>query len=106
MALIDDVKQICDRLAPLGWRDLLIKVSANGLDIAQPTSTKLRAAVTSALPTIDNTLPGFEDYRAPRIAALAPANPRKVCSTTPWRARASCATAEGRAAWVCHDGRS
>jgi len=31
MALIDDVKQICDRLAPLGWGALL---QWHGLNIA------------------------------------------------------------------------
>jgi len=36
MALIDDVKNLCDRLAPLGWRDLLL-------------------AVTSKIPTVSNT---------------------------------------------------
>ena len=36
MALIDDVKNLCDRLAPLGSRDLLL-------------------AVTSKIPTVSNT---------------------------------------------------
>jgi hypothetical protein len=31
MPLINDVKKICDRLAPLGWRDLLFQ---HGLDIS------------------------------------------------------------------------
>lgn len=27
MALIDDMKALCDRLAPLGWRDVLLNVT-------------------------------------------------------------------------------
>lgn len=62
MSLIDDVKTLCDRLAPLGWRDLLLKVSNQRLDIAQPTSAKLKAALARSLPMIDRRQPGFEDF--------------------------------------------
>src|SRR5947209_10405975 len=62
MALIDDVKAICDRLAPLGWRGLLKKASGNKLDILQATPAALKAALVAPLQTIDRTLPGFEDF--------------------------------------------
>jgi hypothetical protein len=42
MALIDDVKAVCDRLVPLGWRDRLLIVTSNQLDIAQSTNSKLK----------------------------------------------------------------
>ena len=62
MSLIDDVKTICDRLAPLGWRNLLLTVTNNELDILQPTSDALKAALTNPLKTIDRSARGFEDF--------------------------------------------
>ena len=47
MALIDDVKDVCDRLAPLGWRDLLKAVTNDALDIKQLTKAKLKEALKS-----------------------------------------------------------
>ena len=38
MSLIADVKTVCDRLAPLGWRDLLLTVTDDALDISRDTS--------------------------------------------------------------------
>ncbi|MEA2337931.1 MAG: hypothetical protein QOE82_1938, partial [Thermoanaerobaculia bacterium] len=57
MALIDDVKAVCDDLAPHGWSDLLRK---HGLDITV-AANKLAAELDKAL-TVDRTLPGFEDF--------------------------------------------
>jgi hypothetical protein len=62
MALIDGVKAICDRLAPLGWNGLLKAVTASVLDIEQKTPQGLREALTLPLPQIDRTRPGFEDF--------------------------------------------
>ncbi len=62
MALIDEVKVICDRLAPLGWRDRLFSVTGNTLDISQSTNAKLKTALTAVLPGIDRTQRGFEDF--------------------------------------------
>ena len=56
MVLIDDVKRVCDRLASLGWRDLLL---LHGLDI---TAVNLKQELTKDLPTIQRNLPGFEDF--------------------------------------------
>lgn len=64
MALIDDVKAICDRLAPLGWRDRLLLVTGNTLDISQSTNDKLKTALTAVLPVIDRTQRGFEDFHS------------------------------------------
>src|SRR5436190_850454 len=41
MSLIDDVKAVCDRLAPLGWRDLLLAVTNHELDISAATPATL-----------------------------------------------------------------
>ena len=38
MALIDEVKKVCDRLAPLAWRDLMLAITNNALDILQSTN--------------------------------------------------------------------
>jgi hypothetical protein len=55
MALLDDVKRMCDRLAPLGWRDLLLQ---QGLDI---TAANLKQELTKDL-VIQRNLPGFADF--------------------------------------------
>jgi hypothetical protein len=75
MALIDDVKQICDRLAPLGWRALLRAVTGNELDISQPTPAALRAMLVKNLAAVDRRVPGFEDF--------APAGRRAVTAGEP-----------------------
>ncbi len=46
MALIDDVKTICDRLFQLGWRDLLLDVTHGQLDIIQSTAGALKLDLT------------------------------------------------------------
>ncbi len=71
MPLIDQVKTICDRLAPLGWRDLLLAVTSNALDISQTTNAKLLTALTTSLPSIDRTKRGFEDFHAAGTQAIA-----------------------------------
>lgn len=62
MSLIDDVKLICDRLAPLGWRDLLLRVTRNRLDISQPNAAALQVALLAPIPDLDLTVAGFEDF--------------------------------------------
>jgi hypothetical protein len=57
MALLDDVKAVCDDLAPHGWRDLLL---AHGLDIGVPLGQL--AAVLSAPLDVNRTVPGFDDF--------------------------------------------
>lgn len=64
MPLIDPVKTICDRLAPLGWRDLLFAVSGGQLDIAAPDSGELRKRLVKDLDAGQFKLahPGFQDF--------------------------------------------
>ncbi len=75
MALIDELKVICDRLAPLGWRDLLKKVTHNSLDIKQTSAAKLKAALTKPIANVDRTLPGFEDFDGNGRQGITPGKP-------------------------------
>jgi len=57
MALIDDVKDIIDELAPHGWKELFER---HGLDIS---ATDFRGEIKRDLSdTIDRSFPGFEDF--------------------------------------------
>ena len=71
MALIDEVKQVCDRLASLGWRDLLLQ---QGLDI---TATNLQQVLTKELPAINRQIAGFEDFAFEGKRAIEPRNPSR-----------------------------
>lgn len=96
MALIDDVKTICDRLAPFGWRDLLLAVTSNTLDISQTTNTKLRNALTATIPTIDRSRSGFEDFHPSASQAVTAGAPAQSLL---YHALASCQvhpTADGK----------
>ncbi len=75
MSLIEDVKAICDRLGPLGWRDLFKAVSHDALDIQQTTTTKLKTALTDNLGQIDRTLVGFEDFDTKGQKGITAYNP-------------------------------
>jgi hypothetical protein len=71
MALIDSVKEICNRLAPAGWRDLLLK---HGLDI---TASDLKKELDKELPAIDRSIPGFEDFALEGKMGIDPGNPSR-----------------------------
>ena len=75
MPLINDVKALCDRLAPLGWRDLIRTVTGKSLDILKPTPAALQKEITKAIVSIDRSVPGFEDF--------APAGNRGVAAGQP-----------------------
>lgn len=75
MPLIDQVKIICDRVAPLGWRDLLMTVTGNSLDIKKPTGAALRAELTKSLATIDRGVSGFEDFASAGVQAMTKGQP-------------------------------
>jgi hypothetical protein len=62
MALIDEVKAVCDRLAPLGWRGLLKSASGDALDIEQKTPEALQKVLMAQLSRVDRAMPGFEDF--------------------------------------------
>jgi hypothetical protein len=54
--LIDEVKKMCRRLVPLGWRDLLLQ---HGLDIA---ADDLKSELLKELPKLNRGLDGFQDF--------------------------------------------
>lgn len=71
MSLIDQVKQICDRLAPSGWRNLLLQ---HGLDI---TARDLKAELSKELSGINRALEGFEDFAFEGKRGIEPGNPAR-----------------------------
>ena len=68
MSLINAVEHACARLAPAGWRDLML---LHGLDI---TSATLREELVKPL-QIHRTLPGFEDFAANGTRGVEAGNP-------------------------------
>lgn len=68
MSLIAAVERACTRLAPAGWRELLLH---HGLDI---TSTTLRDELAKPL-HINRTLPGFEDFSAGALRGVEAGSP-------------------------------
>ena len=75
MALIDDVKAACDRLAPLGWRNVLLGMTGGQLDIQQSTSAALKAELTKILTVIDRTVAGFSDFSLSGTKAITAGSP-------------------------------
>ncbi|MCA1685142.1 MAG: hypothetical protein LC745_03995, partial [Planctomycetia bacterium] len=72
MPLVDDVKMVCRRLAPLGWAGLLR--DKHGLDIE---ANDLKAELTRALPGIDRGFPGFEDFARDATRGIEPGQPAR-----------------------------
>lgn len=68
MALIDQVKDICTRLAPGGWHNLLLH---HGLNILAPS---LQDELRNIL-KVDRTLAGFEDFALSGVRGIEPGNP-------------------------------
>ena len=75
MALIDDVKAACDRLAPLGWRNVLLGITGGQLDIQKPTSAALKTELTKTLTAIDRTATGFTDFSLSGARAISAGSP-------------------------------
>jgi hypothetical protein len=71
MTLTDGVKKICNRLAPYGWRDLLLH---HELDI---TARDLREELLRDLPNINREIEGFEDFAAEGRRGIEPGNPAR-----------------------------
>ncbi|HLL77543.1 MAG TPA: hypothetical protein VK421_19965 [Pyrinomonadaceae bacterium] len=57
--LIKSVAAACQRLARHGWRDLLLNVTGNELDL---TAANLAGELAKTLTAIRRDLPGFEDF--------------------------------------------
>src|SRR5687768_6444906 len=72
--LARQVPDACRRLAPHGWRDLLLKVTKGELDLASPD---LGAALGRRLVTVDRGVPGFEDFADEGIRGIEPGAPAR-----------------------------
>lgn len=70
-ALIDSVGEACRRLAPLGWRQLLLDVTGGGLDIA---AGDLAAQLARPL-RIDRGYPGFGDFNVAGTRGIEAGSP-------------------------------
>ncbi len=71
MALKDQIFSLCNKLAENGWRDMILSVTNNELDIKQDSAEKLKEALLKPI-TIDRTFSGFEDYRLDGNQGIAP----------------------------------
>jgi hypothetical protein len=71
MALLDQVRDVCRRLASHGWAELF---AAHGLDTA---AGDLGGELARPLPAIDRDLPGFEDFAAEGERGIEPGTPAR-----------------------------
>jgi hypothetical protein len=71
-SLIEGVSAVCRRLAPLGWRDLLLEVSGGQLDLL---AADLESELLKPLSNIDRTCPGFGDFALHGGKAIEPGQP-------------------------------
>jgi hypothetical protein len=74
MPLIEDVANVCQRLAGYGWRELLLGVTDGALDI---TAADLRQELAKPLTHIDRTVPGFEDFAVEGLRGIEPGIPAR-----------------------------
>ncbi|HUA76070.1 MAG TPA: hypothetical protein VMA86_00265, partial [Acetobacteraceae bacterium] len=70
--LIEGVGAACRRLAPLGWRQILLEATGGELDI---TAADLRSEFTKPLTRIDRACPGFGDFDIAGVRAITRGNP-------------------------------
>jgi hypothetical protein len=71
LALIDQVRQVCARLAPFGWAELF---SLHGLDI---TASDLAQELSKPLPNIRRDIQGFEDFAFEGSRGIEPGHPAR-----------------------------
>lgn len=71
-SLATGVSAVCRRLAPLGWRDLLLEVTGGQLDLL---ATDLEHELLKPLVKIDRTCPGFGDFALHGSRAIEPGQP-------------------------------
>src|SRR5918998_91552 len=71
MALIDEVRKVCDRLAPQGWGELLAQ---HGLDIK---AADLAAELGKRLTKIARGAKGFEDFAHEGERGIEPGHPAR-----------------------------
>jgi len=71
-ALVAQVGAACMRLAPLGWRDMLLKVTGGQFDL---TAANLGAELSKTLTAIDRSQPGFGDFNSAGTRGVSPGQP-------------------------------
>lgn len=71
MSLIEQVRQICNRLAEHGWRDLFLQ---HGLNIA---ADDLKTELLKELPNINRQIKGFEDFAKEGKRGIEPGQPAR-----------------------------
>ncbi len=79
MAIIDQVKAACDRLAPLGWRALILAATRDVLDIAAPTAAELAARLDKELlpADVNRSVAGFSDFAQATTRGVFPGSPAR-----------------------------
>lgn len=70
--LVERVVAACRRLAPHGWRDLLLDVTGGALDLDAPD---LAARLLRPLGRIDRSVPGFGDFAMAGTRPIEPGAP-------------------------------
>ncbi len=72
LSLVAGVAAVCRRLAPLGWRDLLLDVTGGQLDLL---AADLEHELLKPLVKIDRTCAGFGDFAMHGSRAIEPGQP-------------------------------
>ena len=70
--LIDAVAAACRRLAPLGWREMMLRASGGALDL---NAADLAAELAKPLPTVDRSVSGFADFAPDGLRGVEPGKP-------------------------------
>ena len=92
MTLVDQAKTVCDRLAPLGWRDTFLRVTDGTLDISQRDSAALRDELLKPLAVVKRSTAGFTDFSLDGNRGITPRSP---ASSLLYHALASPGVTEG-----------
>lgn len=75
MALKDDIFNLCTKLSQHGWRELMLSVTNNQVDIQQVSADSLVAELLkSVAENVNRTIRGFEDYRLDGNRSIEPGN--------------------------------
>lgn len=75
MALKDEVFGICQQLGPLGWTDLLKRVTNNQLNLDQATADDLEQILLQPLTQVLPNVTGFGDVSRTEPRGISPGNP-------------------------------
>ena len=75
MALIEQLAELCGKLARHGWRELLR--DGHGLDIGKKKPAVLAKEMARSLDKITRTIPGFEDFAAGGQRGIEPGSPAR-----------------------------